>query len=130
MNYNIISLFYFSVQNETNSVIKNALSFELPYYSKYLLIAAYLASYNPEKSDKRIFLKGSEKRGRKLKLQLNNKSNLKQTLLGPKDFTMDRLLAIFYAIVECNVSLTANLLLQVKICFYYHFEHITCSQSC
>lgn len=72
-----------------------------------------MASYNPEKSDKRIFLKSSDKRGRKL-TKLNNKNDLKQTLLGPKDFTMDRLLAIFYAIVECNVSLTANLLLQVK----------------
>lgn len=30
---------------------------ELPFYSKYLLIAAYLASYNPAKSDKRFFCK-------------------------------------------------------------------------
>ena len=32
---------------------------ELPYFSKYLLIAAYLASYNPAKSDKRFFVKVS-----------------------------------------------------------------------
>ncbi|KAJ8261880.1 hypothetical protein GJAV_G00159500 [Gymnothorax javanicus] len=30
---------------------------ELPYYSKYLLIAAYLASYNPARTDRRFFLK-------------------------------------------------------------------------
>uniref|UniRef100_A0A8C2T3C0 Origin recognition complex subunit 5 n=1 Tax=Coturnix japonica TaxID=93934 RepID=A0A8C2T3C0_COTJA len=30
---------------------------ELPYYSKFLLIAAYLASYNPVRTDKRFFLK-------------------------------------------------------------------------
>ena len=30
---------------------------ELPYYSKFLLIAAYLASYNPAKSDKKFFAK-------------------------------------------------------------------------
>ncbi|MEQ2164258.1 Origin recognition complex subunit 5, partial [Goodea atripinnis] len=30
---------------------------ELPYYSKFLLIAAYLASYNPARTDKRFFLK-------------------------------------------------------------------------
>ena len=30
---------------------------ELPYYSKFLLIAAYLASYNPAKSDKKFFSK-------------------------------------------------------------------------
>lgn len=30
---------------------------ELPYYSKFLLIAAYLASYNPARTDRRFFLK-------------------------------------------------------------------------
>uniref|UniRef100_A0ACB8FQK6 Origin recognition complex subunit 5 n=1 Tax=Sphaerodactylus townsendi TaxID=933632 RepID=A0ACB8FQK6_9SAUR len=30
---------------------------ELPYYSKFLLIAAYLASYNPARTDKRFFMK-------------------------------------------------------------------------
>lgn len=30
---------------------------ELPYFSKYLLIAAYLASYNPSKTDKKFFSK-------------------------------------------------------------------------
>lgn len=30
---------------------------ELPFYSKYLLIAAYLASYNPAKTDRRFFCK-------------------------------------------------------------------------
>lgn len=33
---------------------------ELPYYSKFLLIAAYLASYNPARTDKRFFLKVRE----------------------------------------------------------------------
>ena len=32
---------------------------ELPYYSKFLLIAAYLASYNPVKVDRRFFAKVS-----------------------------------------------------------------------
>ncbi len=30
---------------------------ELPYYSKFLLIAAYLASFNPARTDRRFFLK-------------------------------------------------------------------------
>lgn len=30
---------------------------ELPYYSKFLLIAAYLASFNPARTDKRFFVK-------------------------------------------------------------------------
>jgi hypothetical protein len=33
------------------------LSVELPFYSKFLMIAAYLASYNPQKTDKRFFVK-------------------------------------------------------------------------
>ena len=32
-------------------------SVELPFYSKYILLAAYLASYNPPKTDKRFFSK-------------------------------------------------------------------------
>lgn len=30
---------------------------ELPFYSKFLLIAAYLASYNPARTDRRFFMK-------------------------------------------------------------------------
>ena len=33
------------------------LNTELPFYSKFLLIAAYLASYNPAKSDRRFFVR-------------------------------------------------------------------------
>lgn len=32
---------------------------ELPFYSKFLVIAAYIASYNPVKSDIRFFVKVS-----------------------------------------------------------------------
>jgi origin recognition complex subunit 5 len=32
---------------------------ELPYYSKFLLISAFLASYNPTKDDARIFSRES-----------------------------------------------------------------------
>ena len=35
----------------------NRLNIELPFYSKFLIIAAFLASYNPAKSDKRFFVK-------------------------------------------------------------------------
>ena len=34
-------------------------SLELPLFSKYLLLASYIASYNPAKSDKRFFSKVS-----------------------------------------------------------------------
>ena len=35
------------------------LSVELPFYSKFLLISAFLASYNPAKSDKKFFVLNS-----------------------------------------------------------------------
>ena len=38
-------------------------SLELPYHSKYLLLSAYIASYNPAKTDRRFFSKVSTIRG-------------------------------------------------------------------
>jgi origin recognition complex subunit 5 len=86
------------------------MSFDLPYYAKFFLIAAYLASYNPAKADRRIFLKNHGKERKKKRPQ---RKQVEQ-LLGPKAFALDRLLAIFYAIVGEDVNLTANLLSQVK----------------
>ena len=37
--------------------VSSWVNIELPYYSKYLLIAAYIASYNPAKSDRKFFAK-------------------------------------------------------------------------
>ncbi len=39
------------------SMLSSRAFVELPFYSKFLLIAAYLASYNPVKSDRRFFSK-------------------------------------------------------------------------
>lgn len=92
-----------------------AQSFELPYYAKYLLISAYLASYNPPKEDKRLFMKNHGKRHKSLK-QIRAKAKITEKLntqLGPKVFTLDRLLAIFYAILEEKIGLTSNLLAQI-----------------
>ena len=48
----IETAFYFSVLGvSVRSYI------ELPFYTKYLLIAAYLASYNPAHTDRRFFTK-------------------------------------------------------------------------
>lgn len=85
------------------------LSFDLPYYAKFFLIAAYLASYNPAKADRHIFVKNRGK-DRKKKRQ---KRKQPEQLLGPKAFALDRLLAIFYAIIGEDVNLTASLLSQV-----------------
>lgn len=104
-----------TLKEELTSTKTFAQSFELPYYAKYLLIAAYLASYNPPKEDKRLFMKNHGKKRKQLqqvraKAKINEKLN---TQLGPKVFNLDRLLAIFYAILEEKISLTSNLLAQI-----------------
>lgn len=87
---------------------------ELPYYSKYLLIAAYLASYNPVKSDKRFFVKLSSKTKKSKAMQKKNTERTSNHILGPKPFPLDRMMAIFYSIVEGKVATTANIFMQVS----------------
>lgn len=88
---------------------------ELPYYAKYLLIAAFLASHNDVKLDRRLFVKHHGKQ-RKTQHTINARQIVSEkmaTQLGPKSFPIDRLLAIFYAICEERVPLTCNLLAQI-----------------
>ena len=89
------------------------LNVELPFFSKFLLLAAYLASYNPVSSDKRFFMRG--KSGRVIKKskrqhQVHQKSS---QLLGPKMFDLNRMLAIFHVIVDQKVTSTAEIQSQV-----------------
>nr|KAJ3419435.1 Origin recognition complex subunit 5 [Polyrhizophydium stewartii] len=81
--------------------------FELPYYAKFLLIASFLASYNPPRLDRRFFTKQGEGRRARKKaggdlVQENKK--LRQQLLGPKAFPVERMLAIFYSIVDSDLD--------------------------
>ncbi|XP_070280703.1 origin recognition complex subunit 5 isoform X2 [Myotis yumanensis] len=84
---------------------------ELPYYSKFILIAAYLASYNPSRTDKRFFLKHHGKIKKTNFLKKHEKTS--NHLLGPKLFPLDRLLAILYSIVDSRVAPTANIFSQI-----------------
>lgn len=90
----------------------NRLSIELPFYSKFLLIAAFLASYNPAKSDKRFFVKHHGKQ-KKTAMSIKAKEKLNSQLTGPKPFPLERLLAIFYNIVEEQVNPSATIYSQV-----------------
>ena len=78
------------------------LSVELPFFSKYLLIAAYIASYNPVKSDKRFFMKHHGKFKKRAQRKTASVAAHKRSsqLLGPKQFPLDRMLAIFCVIVD------------------------------
>ena len=78
------------------------LAADLALCAKYLVVAGYCASYNPAKSDQRLFgrigVDGKRKRGggtRRAGYGRTRVGKVPQRLLGPKPFTLDRLLALF-----------------------------------
>lgn len=92
------------------STMRLALSFELPYYAKYMLIASYLASYNPAKEDKYLFMKQKFKKKKKLS---GKKNMILDVSCGPCNFPIRRMIAIFCAILNEKVDINANLLAQI-----------------
>ena len=51
----------------TNQSVRSLVeTLELPYYAKYLLVAAFLASYNSAKEDKRLFVKHHGKQRKRM----------------------------------------------------------------
>ena len=87
----------------------------MPYFSKHLLIASYLASFNPPKTDKRYFLKNA---GKIKKKRTFRGPEVKQRLIGPLQFSMDRLIAIFESITESedrSISILSQLRTLVKL---------------
>ncbi|KAL0080651.1 origin recognition complex subunit 5 C-terminus-domain-containing protein [Phycomyces blakesleeanus] len=94
--------------------------FDLPYYTKFLLLASYLASYNPARFDVRYFAKMGEER-RKKKGGGTHKSRagqpgggkMRPQLLGPKAFPIERMLAIFYSIIDEPLEDTVDIQLQI-----------------
>ncbi|KAL2312702.1 Origin recognition complex subunit Orc5 [Schizosaccharomyces pombe] len=116
--------------------IKNLLdskSINLSLVSKYLLVSAFLASYNPSRLDAQFFSssKTSKRRGRKRK-QIQDEGvlfskiprtagskgrsavKISQLTLGPKPFEVERLIAIYYAISSpVEKVLTADVFVQI-----------------
>ncbi|KAF9355582.1 Origin recognition complex subunit 5 [Mortierella sp. AD094] len=98
-------------------------TFDLPYFTKFILIASFLASYNPPKLDMRYFAKVSNQGGkmtRRAKVSAAKKhghdqlgSKLRQQLLGPKIFPIERMLAIFYSILDEEVEENVNVHTQI-----------------
>lgn len=92
----------------------------LPYYTTHLLIAAYLASYNPARTDVTYFMKHTDKRKNKRRapttssLSATSKNGVKHRrvprhLLTPSPFPLDRLFAIFRALLVDPVPQTSDL---------------------
>ena len=93
----------------TSSNIIKATPINLPYYAAYHLIATYIASHNPPRTDIALLSKSSlaKKRKRRRGATLNHSKNslkahqkLSRRLLGPQPFGMERLFAIFHAIIS------------------------------
>ena len=95
--------------------------YTLPYYAQYLLCAAYLASYNPIRQDLVFFTKASEKKRRKRgggtavsHFRPSKHRKIQRRLLGPQAFVIERLFAIFHAILPHNVaSGSADIMTQI-----------------
>ncbi|KAF6219962.1 hypothetical protein HO133_003787 [Letharia lupina] len=118
--------------SSTISKPKKQFSYTLPYYPTHLLISAYLASHNPPKHDITLFSKTSlskrRKRGGGTALTSNRASKhrkVSRRLLGPHPFPLERLCAIFQAILPhtytgggadmmCQVATLVGLRLIVK----------------
>jgi origin recognition complex subunit 5 len=91
----------------------------LPLYTTHLLIAAYLASYNPSRTDVTYFMKHTDKRKGKRRAPTNTIANstkarkISRHLLTPSPFPLDRLLAIFRALLDGSVPQVADLYTQI-----------------
>lgn len=93
------------------SVATQALNMELPFYSKYLLIGSYIASFNPASEDKRLFLKNH---GKIKKSGRPRTEKVKHHLIGPKPFGLQRLFAIVSSILDDDkFNLNADLFIEV-----------------
>lgn len=92
---------------------------DLPYYAKFILCAAYLASFNPTKQDPIFFMKTSDKKKKKRATgasanKLSKLRRIPRSMLAPSPFPLDRMLAILHAITPHTVSQNADILAQVK----------------
>ncbi|MCJ1244277.1 hypothetical protein MMC30_001475 [Trapelia coarctata] len=82
----------------------------LPYYTSHLLLAAYLASHNPSRLDSTFFMKAASLKRRKRrtgpaapKTRPSKHRKIQRKLLGPQAFILERMLAIFHAIVPDEI---------------------------
>lgn len=89
---------------------------ELPYFTKFLLIAAYMASYNHRSADKKFLVKNTGKLSTRRKRKEKEVGGTQTQLTGPQIFPLQRLLAIFFAIIQnesMKLSLTTLLTSQI-----------------
>lgn len=90
---------------------------ELPYYSKWIMCAAYLASFNPPVQDQTYFMKQSDRkrrrRGGPVAGHRSTARKIPRHLLSPSPFSLDRLLAILQAVMPHDLAPTADVHAQI-----------------
>ncbi|KAJ3839619.1 origin recognition complex subunit 5 C-terminus-domain-containing protein [Lentinula raphanica] len=107
-------------QDLSSSDLKDTLplSASLPRLSQFILIAAYIASMNPPKSDLRLFGRAADdkkRRRRPVKRQMANAkpksgpAKIPQRFLGPSPFPLERLIAILGSLVEENDPIASEI---------------------
>ncbi|KAF2746718.1 hypothetical protein M011DRAFT_477944 [Sporormia fimetaria CBS 119925] len=106
----------------TPAAKRKTIQHALPYYTTYLLIAAYLASYNPSRTDTTYFMQHSDKRKNKRKVHTHASTcgsarskhrRIPRHLLTPSPFPLDRLLAIFRSLLDGPVPQVADIYTQI-----------------
>ncbi|PQE24791.1 hypothetical protein CJF31_00008032 [Rutstroemia sp. NJR-2017a BVV2] len=89
----------------------NKLTTHLPYHTRLLLLACYLASHNPPRTDQHHFLRHTtakrKKRGGGTALTatssrpgVSKSRKISRKLLGPQAFQLERMLAIYHVVLE------------------------------
>lgn len=91
---------------------------DMPYYSKYVLCASYLASFNPARQDQIYFMKMHEKKRRRKVLGVaagrqSKHRRIPRHLLNPSSFPLDRLMAILHAILPEHLAQTIDIQTQI-----------------
>ncbi|TGZ61977.1 hypothetical protein CRM22_007690 [Opisthorchis felineus] len=95
-----------------------ATTLELPYFSRFMLIASFLASYNPREADKKFLVKNTGKLSTQRKRREKKTERTNALLQGPRLFPLDRLFAIFHAILrdQAEPTLCTSLLVSQVAC--------------
>eukprot|EP00038_Savillea_parva_P012042 m.201820 g.201820 ORF g.201820 m.201820 type:complete len:442 (-) comp21553_c0_seq1:17-1342(-) len=95
--------------------ISDTAQIELPFMSKHLVVAAYLASYNPASTDVRMFAKRQTRSGgQRASKKSRHVDKTPQFLVGPKPFPLERLLAILFSLMEARIPASAEVYSQLS----------------
>ncbi|GBB86571.1 hypothetical protein RclHR1_00130012 [Rhizophagus clarus] len=95
---------------------------QLPTWSLYLLISAFIASYIPQNLDKHLFSKEHEKQkhSRKRRKKEVNALKFNEQFTGPQSSEMERIFAIFQSIYQDSLIPYILLLQQSETFVTYH----------